>query len=545
MRKNNQNKNTYTTIGRICYCNLLLSCFLLSGCNLFFKPNEQSISKIETYDQLVNAADGVYGQLTNVLNNLNFLLLNSNADDLFIGGSNYYRIYYQGKNSDCLVGENPKLDESFVYISLFGVIASINNILSQYDIENIDDPSIRNILGELFFLRAYCYFRLTRSYGQIPLISDTDVNYTIKKPSFEEIYEFIEYDLFKAIQLLPGNNTNCRVPFQTPHRGSVKALLAEVYLSWAGFPVKDLTKYQMAKTVAAEVIDSAGFYGFSLLPDFADLWNKTGRYNQESIYSVYVKNSAIYEGSCFSCPDDGTVVGYDFATDNKILFLGLDPAAEVNFYNSFPRDYRRDITFFNSIYVPPPGEFEVLPSDVDTGYNYIDQVDPCSRISYRKFYLDSTLTLNQYVIDSIHEKKYKFYNLHGCPRICLFRYAQTLLTYAEAAARSGSLDDNAYQYLNMVRRRANNVDLYTSSRFDLQPGLSSDNFADSVVTERGWELAGEPEGRWFDLLRLGRIDIVLKSNSANEDNYLYTSNQLVNYFIPIPESDLILNPNLK
>jgi hypothetical protein len=64
-----------------------------------------------------------------------------------------------------------------------------------------------------------------------------------------------------------------------------------------------------------------------------------------------------------------------------------------------------------------------------------------------------------------------------------------------------------------------------------------------VFAERGWELAGEPEGRWFDLLRMERIDEVLNSATTIENNFFYEQNILVNYFLPIPEEDIFLNPN--
>ena len=45
-------------------------------------------------------------------------------------------------------------------------------------------------------------------------------------------------------------------------------MLAEVYLCWAGYPVKDISKYTLAAMEAGEVIDSADYFGFGLLDDF-------------------------------------------------------------------------------------------------------------------------------------------------------------------------------------------------------------------------------------------------------------------------------------
>jgi starch-binding outer membrane protein, SusD/RagB family len=125
----------------------------------------------------------------------------------------------------------------------------------------------------------------------------------------------------------------------------------------------------------------------------------------------------------------------------------------------------------------------------------------------------------------------------------LFRYAHTMLTYAEAAARSGQLNDKAYECVNQIRRRANHVDLNTPSVYDLQPGLSAEAFADSVVQERAWELAGEPEGRWFDIVRLNMIKELPSLRDPAEGGPPTTFDESA-YFLDIPQSEIDLNPNL-
>jgi hypothetical protein len=66
-----------------------------------------------------------------------------------------------------------------------------------------------------------------------------------------------------------------------------------------------------------------------------------------------------------------------------------------------------------------------------------------------------------------------------------------------------------------------------------------------VVWERAWELAGEPEGRWFDLLRLDQVKNLPNLRHVDEGDvpvYPVTDEDL---FFPIPEEDQILNPNLR
>ena len=118
-----------------------------------------------------------------------------------------------------------------------------------------------------------------------------------------------------------------------------------------------------------------------------------------------------------------------------------------------------------------------------------------------------------------------------------------MLTYAEAAARSGNPDQKAYECVNEIRRRAHHLDLHTSSVYDLQPGLSPEVFADSVVWERAWELAGELEGRWFDLLRLEKVGDLPELRNADEGGPPYGYDKSV-YFSPVPQYDIDLNSNL-
>jgi hypothetical protein len=98
--------------------------------------------------------------------------------------------------------------------------------------------------------------------------------------------------------------------------------------------------------------------------------------------------------------------------------------------------------------------------------------------------------------------------------------------------------------VNQIRRRAHNVNLYTPSVYDMQTGLSPKVFADSVVWERAWELCGEPEGRWFDLVRLEKVEDLPQLRHPDEGGppeYPVTKGD---YFFSIPQDDQILNPNL-
>ena len=288
MKKDKRHKNKINPIKYL--IGLIMLCSLFSSCDLLFQPEEISISKIENYEQLVDAVGGVYGQFTETVSSVDFFYINYNADDILYSPAVPYRTYYGMQTTTSIAGNISYLDINQTYINLFSTISTINNILSQFNSDKINDKIKQEIIGEIYFLRAYCYYRLVRTYGRIPIVNDDNVNYIEEKPTFNAIYKFIEDDLKMAIAFLPqniGRHIN-----ETPHQGVAKALLAEVYLCWAGYPIKDLSKYQLAASTAKDVIANAEFYGFALLKDFQELWKK----NSSITESVFCVKGNLYKG---------------------------------------------------------------------------------------------------------------------------------------------------------------------------------------------------------------------------------------------------------
>ncbi len=108
----------------------------------------------------------------------------------------------------------------------------------------------------------------------------------------------------------------------------------------------------------------------------------------------------------------------------------------------------------------------------------------------------------------------------------------------------GQLNNDAYKAVNQIRRRAYHINIHSASPYDIPAGLSAEAFADSVVQERAWELAGEPEGRWFDLVRLEKVEELGYIRHSREQGFPEGPVTKDDYFLPIPEDDQVLNPNL-
>lgn len=108
----------------------------------------------------------------------------------------------------------------------------------------------------------------------------------------------------------------------------------------------------------------------------------------------------------------------------------------------------------------------------------------------------------------------------------VFRLAEIYLMRAEAAAHLGALEQ-AKNDLNQVHERAG---------LDVVSSTDTETLLELIWEERRWELFSEGGLRWFDLKRLGLATEVLAPVKSN-----WTENDIL---FPIPETELVLNPNL-
>jgi tetratricopeptide (TPR) repeat protein len=492
------------------YIPLLLLLLLLSCDSIFHEEDTQYIVP-ETKQEKIDLVNGIYSRLVKVHNEDYFKAL-IRSDDV--------NIYNQcGFTEPAGEGQRPipmnilsaidfTLITGSIYLNLYNAIITVNSLLPR-----LSATEDRELKGELYFLRAYSYLKLARLFGTPPLVTDPDVDFNVKKPSFKEVYELIEKDMQEALKLLPDNYATARIPGETPNKGTAKALLAEIYLSWAGFPVNDNSKYAEAARLSGEVIQQAEYYNYTLLPDIADVWNANNRHIQEDIFGLFFdpKGKARDPQSHVLRETENNINTHHYS-----IFLSFPYWPQFKFYDEFPLNYRKKCVYpiiyaydwASGKYIDKPATALVYPISF-------------AQSMYIKKWVSSTATLY------------------------LLRYAQTLLTYSEASARAGKLDASAYEAVNMIRRRANKLDPKLPSKFDLSKNLSTEQFLDSVVCERAWELCFEPDGRWFDIVRLKLKD---KTSSYGQDVLWPVPSAILTedwYFYKIPNVDRLINPNLE
>ncbi len=385
---------------------------------------------------------------------------------------------------------------AMIWNGCYKMIQGANNVIANAPDIKGNPAVIERISGEAHFLRALGYYWLVRGFGPVPLITEVTDAITpellaIEKSTPSAVYELIESDLLLAETLVPDTKKD---PGR-PNKGSVKALLAEVYLTSAGWPLNMEGRYAMAASKAKEVIDNKNLYNFDLT-DLELLWSGDERAIGTTEEVMALHTSENFGGSTNSMAGAPATPAEEGGWE--------DYHAEINFFHAFPEGKRKDITF-HTIFTKPDGT----------------KVPWQNSISGHPYYAKFRIAKNDRWSSSMP--------------VHLIRYAHVLLTYAEAQVRSaGSVSTEAYAALNNVRERAGLPPLS-----DLTPAA----FVDAVVNERAWEFAAEGTTRWFDLQRLEKVEEV-NSNKHPADLKPLGTITRADYWFPVPLTDANINPNL-
>ncbi len=394
------------------------------------------------------------------------------------------------------------------WIYFYKTIKAANPVIANAkNIKGTNQEAINNLVGVAYFYRAVSYFFLTRTWGEIPINTDGSIVKDRPNAKVKDIYALILSDMNEAEKLLPDNWEN---PYKQeginifPTKGSAKALLANIYLTMAGWPLKETDKYALAAQKAKEVIDNKAKYGYEL-EDISQLWRK--RFTPETVFGCYY-NVNIAGWSW----ENGSQLGpHSFGCDEEGSWE--DGYGELNFYYNFPEGARKDATYQKEYFLKK-----------DSNGNVIEKGNFTKTKVKHPFFL-------KYRYDNYDWTTHSATNWWGSATVPIIRYAEVLLTYAEAQAMATAPDASTYNAINQVRTRAGLP--------NLTPGLSKEKFRDAVIQERGWEFAGpEPASRWFDLLR---TETLAKANSnRHNDEFpidpanMPNDNSHKNYWMPIP-----------
>jgi hypothetical protein len=359
-----------------------------------------------------------------------------------------------------------------MYDESWDAIRDVNLFLA-----NIDNaktyPNRESRIGEAKFIRALQYHLLTKWFGEVPLItSSTPELYPIKAP-LKELQKFIEDELIAAIALLPAEQPD----FYRITKGAALGILTKQSLN--------TKQWQKAANTAQTIID---LNKYELYPDYISLFAADNDRNNEYIFATALER---------------------LVTGNTWMALSLPPsyphpgpnfAAQFKYYDAFVNsfdinDKRRE--FFLTEYTKTNGQFvQLLGKDDTRSLKYWD----ADRVG--------ALQENDWPI---------------------VRYADILLSRAEALNELNGPTQEAIDLINSVRDRAGVNDILFAS-------FSKESLRDHILKERGWEFYSEAQRR-SDLIRHGKFieSALARGKAAKPYHVLY----------PIPQTEINANPNLE
>ncbi|WP_220101203.1 RagB/SusD family nutrient uptake outer membrane protein [Chitinophaga oryzae] len=478
---------------------LLLCLMLAAGCNKELTESPRGLvagdDALTSQAGLETVLTGAYGTMmvpwTSGFTTVSQIAMTMGSDDLTTHpGSNKEEF----REFDLFTVSSLNSRMNPIWLGCYRTIQSTTNIISNYDkVLDGNKDTVHAIVGEASYLRALSYYWLTRLWGEVPILPSAKYipeYLNLKKSKPAEIYQLIEEDLKRAEEWVPnGKRSSGRM-----NKGAVKALLADVYLTEAGWPLKNQAKYAQAAAKAKEVIDNKALYGFDLYT--GDYLKIFAGGTVEDVFTLFTRGSWITYNSFY---------GLSTMPEDEGGWSDFFP--ELNFFNNFPAGPRKDATFSTEF---KKKDGTTIPwQETTTHHPY-----------YKKF-----------TIQSGQKDVYMSNN-----PVIMMRYAHVLLIYAEAQARSaGAPNSDAYTAANAVRQRAGLP--------ELPGGMTGAAFATAVVNERAWEFAGE-WNRWFDLVRLELVEAANANKAEGDLQPVGTVITKAKYWMPVPGADAAVNPNL-
>lgn len=378
----------------------------------------------------------------------------------------------------------------------YSTIKNANMILQQIQNTKFAEDVKNRIIAEAKCMRAWSYFYLVQFFGDVPLRLDVVTNQSeiaIPRTSEKEVYNLIFEDLLFAEKHMPASSVMGRVNKQV-----VKAIMARVYLTSAGFPMYIKENYTKAKEKALEVINSNEY---QLMPTYDKVF-KTEQYTAETIWARLYQDSKSHSDMHFHTAPIGSQCALCLPTQA--------------FIDSFDKgDMRR--------------EWGIRPNYVNAkGQVCIE------RTYYNKFineeYLEQQMPASNTLILTYQTQ--------------FLRLAEMYLIVAEAENEVNGPTDVAYQYINKIRERAR-VDANDATNVPDLQGLSKDEFREAVYLERKHELFEEGLA-WFDLKRTQTFNKVqeARGEQLNVPIGAYNNTWLIPDF-EILNNDIPQNPDYR
>jgi len=274
------------------YAVLLFGSLLIGSCKKVLEEKPKSNvtpAAFATPQGLLGGIAGAYNSLRSMWGTEGFTVGQMvGTDEILEGGgsTSYHKLaIYNGITGSDFSGG----------FAIYSSINALNGILELGpSTPGLDAATLKAYLGQAQFLRAYIYFYLVRTYGNVPLSTEfiTVPSQAAAPSPANDVYAVIVKDLTDAIGNLPNTPT---APFlgKAATVAAAKWVLAKVYLT-RGWLNNSQADFQLAYTTAKDLIDNKATYGLDLWQNYTDAFKPDNDYGKETIFVTDHTNDPKY-----------------------------------------------------------------------------------------------------------------------------------------------------------------------------------------------------------------------------------------------------------
>ncbi|MBU7578718.1 MAG: RagB/SusD family nutrient uptake outer membrane protein [Flavihumibacter sp.] len=513
-------------------------------------------------------------------------LFNAGSDEFQKGAAADVQHWYTFNNAQIRTEAN---NYAGFWNSMFININTANGVLEYGAAANMPEATKTQVLAQAKFLRAFCYFYLVTTFGDVPLHVDfnTEESTADSRAPEGEVYAQIIKDLTEAAQDLPN------LPAPGTGKPATKAtalfLLSKTYL-WRGWSTAAQSgDFNSAYTIAKDLIDNKAQYGLDLLPYFPSVFKEGNEYSPEVLMVIdRTKDLKFGQNS-----NPGTFASNPQENKSNFFFRPNYPAINANYpagggANLTVRDVNNGRPFQrirpNTRYVI---DVAFANRETDSRYDgtfqtvWLSNSSPMSAVGSPGATtprgqlingVDTSIWMADRVVTSQERANFKgvifepehlpgatvrytasYYpnlrkwddstradmNDYSDRPFILFRFAEVYLIAAEAAIQGGATPQDAAAMINVLRTRAalkrNQSPAEYTAAVAAQQVSAADMTIDFLLDERSRELFGEYT-RWWDLARTRRLVQRLKAYNPEGADGVQEHHRLR----PIPQEQIDL-----
>ena len=395
------------------------------------------------------------------------------------------------------------------WAGFYAQIHRINDFLENVPNTPFVNESVKNhILAQAYGLRAWYYYTLLKTYGDVPISTEvfdsSDLGALSKARSPQtEVMALIKSDIEMSLTTFGSDDSFYNGKRTYWSKAATLALKGDVHI-WSGNLMGGGTAdFNTAKTALQQI---ATISGIGLEPSFAGLWGTGNETNNEFIFAIdYAVDQASNIFNTFTGRSTEINPQFDYQGNPMTDFVvsgsnRYGPSEELILLLDDNDDARKHETF---IYLYPN----------NAGYPNYDASQ----------YFGSILNKFLGRVDG----SVRFFDNN----VPMYRYADVVLLIAEA---KNLLGEDPSGEINQIRARAYGAN-YDATTHAYVNGSPTDN-ANAILDERYKEFVAEGK-RWWDLRRAG--------DSYVFDNIDFiSSGEAYKLLLPIREGMIGANPLL-